>query len=486
MNELNQLADTASLLLENDALKKQVQRLQNRLNRLERIGKLAFWEGDMTHYDNRYASDEWYRITGLNREEFPVISDEKFFSLVHPDDRHLYLYDMDSLEELVIEHRIVRPDGTIVYVDNRMEFIKDENGKLIYVNGYIQDITERKLQEAELKESKERYEFVISNISDGLFDFDLNENTIFLNEVYHKQFPQAAEKLKTDFFGWMESVHPDDLARAKEWVQSAVDDTSISVTHLPFKMLTANGKYEHVICHVAIFRNPDGSFKRLLGAYINETERIRLQEERISHQKTIAKAVIDTQEKERNFLGTQLRDSITQLLAISKLSLENTKYYPERSVEFTDKALNYLETAIREARNISQQMATPVMYDMDFASAVNALAEHYESIDFKLKLNMDINERRINQLLKLSVYRIIQEQVNYLLKDTSSRSLAVTLTTKDNQTELVMEDESGICEAGKQSDAFTNIRNRVEIFDGILSMHPLQPQGCKMKIVFPN
>ena len=47
------------------------------------------------------------------------------------------------------EYRYLKPDGTVVWVQDEMHLVRDERGEPLYVQGFVQDITERKLTEAE-------------------------------------------------------------------------------------------------------------------------------------------------------------------------------------------------------------------------------------------------------------------------------------------------------------------------------------------------
>jgi two-component system, cell cycle sensor histidine kinase and response regulator CckA len=73
--------------------------------------------------------------------------------IVHPDDRERVFGEAarvrrggDSFAE---EYRYLKPDGTAVWVQDKMHLVRDEQGEPLYVQGFVQDISERKLAEAE-------------------------------------------------------------------------------------------------------------------------------------------------------------------------------------------------------------------------------------------------------------------------------------------------------------------------------------------------
>ncbi len=92
-------------------------------------------------------------VTGYNPEDYeanPLL----WHSMVHPDDKMIV---DNSVKEILaghevsrIEHRIIRPDGKVVWVRNTIVYHFNEQGDLIRYDGLIEDITERKKLESQL------------------------------------------------------------------------------------------------------------------------------------------------------------------------------------------------------------------------------------------------------------------------------------------------------------------------------------------------
>lgn len=101
-----------------------------------------------------FWSEEIYNILGCG---FTSLNDtlESFLPYVHPDDLETvkkvtqYVVDM---KEYHIEYRIITPDNQVRYVSEKTKVICDENSNPIKMAGIIQDITEQKLSENNLKE----------------------------------------------------------------------------------------------------------------------------------------------------------------------------------------------------------------------------------------------------------------------------------------------------------------------------------------------
>jgi PAS domain S-box-containing protein len=132
------------------------------LEQAQSIGRMGSWRLDLV--ENRLTwSDEAYRIFGATQAEVEP-SYELFMALVHPDDRaavdRAYTSSIEkNKDHYEIEHRIVRKDdGEIRFVIERCVHERDAEGKVIRSVGMVQDITERKRNEEELRLAKEQAE----------------------------------------------------------------------------------------------------------------------------------------------------------------------------------------------------------------------------------------------------------------------------------------------------------------------------------------
>ena len=83
---------------------------------------------------------------------------DSYFELVHPDDRERLQKLYAEAQDAECEYRIVKPDGKIRYVREFYRAIRDKFGTVIETRGTVQDITNAKLDELELRAAKEAAE----------------------------------------------------------------------------------------------------------------------------------------------------------------------------------------------------------------------------------------------------------------------------------------------------------------------------------------
>ena len=122
------------------------------LKTAQRIGKLGSWEFEVNTGKLTW-SDEVFRIYGLEPSANPP-DYEQLRLFIHPEDWQNFDQTVQaamSLEQSYdLEHRIIQPNGTLIYVMARGEMIYNVSGQLTHIIGTAIDITDRKLAEAQI------------------------------------------------------------------------------------------------------------------------------------------------------------------------------------------------------------------------------------------------------------------------------------------------------------------------------------------------
>jgi len=213
-------------------------------------------------------------------------------------------------------------------------------------------------------------------------------------------------------------------------------------------------------------------------------ERKKVEEEL---QKNITAAVLKAQERERAHLGAELHDNINQILATSMLFLEHAKSNIDARDELISKSLNVISLAIEEIRKLSR---TLIVRDVNVIGLKKAIRELIAGIiavkKMQISLNMDgFPEKKINEEVKIAIYRIIQEQLTNILKHADASSVIIELKKEGKQIILQIQDN------GKGFDitlhrkgvGLTNINSRVSIYDGEVKIDSAPGKGCHLKVV---
>jgi diguanylate cyclase (GGDEF)-like protein/PAS domain S-box-containing protein len=126
---------------------------QSLLSHAQRIARLGSWSWDRRSELGRW-SEEVYRILGLDRG-VAAPSVGNFLARVHPDDVAVVRNELEALLQgqrvAEVQHRVVRPDGTVRHVRLRSDPRLDERGDVVGALGTIQDVTETKEAEERMR-----------------------------------------------------------------------------------------------------------------------------------------------------------------------------------------------------------------------------------------------------------------------------------------------------------------------------------------------
>ena len=133
-----------------------------------------------------YVSPNVERITGVAASVFesdPTL----WFSLIHPEDRQAVLSLEDSVAKAgyayVAEYRVVRPDGSIVWISDEWMSMLDRDGALV-LQGVLLDITDRKSVEFEMELNLSLLQATLEATADGILVIDPSGKILGFNQRF--------------------------------------------------------------------------------------------------------------------------------------------------------------------------------------------------------------------------------------------------------------------------------------------------------------
>ena len=210
---------------------------------------------------------------------------------------------------------------------------------------------------------------------------------------------------------------------------------------------------------------------------------------RVMEKELISETTIQVQEKEREELGKELHDNINQILASTKLYLEMAKTgSPDLVNESINKSYENVNLAITEIRRLSKQLVAPAL-ETSLADVIRNLSEEIQAITpITILLGIDnFQEGLVNDNLKLVLYRIIQEQINNILKHAAAKDVHIILATEHGIVYLIISDNGIGFDTAKKSKGIglRNIENRVKFYDGVANLTSQPGKGTRLEISVP-
>lgn len=147
---------------------------------------------------------------------------------LYPEERHGYLTSdvLDILQtkgNFEIESTMRRKSGEVFFTHTSLSPLTDETGEVIGIISYSLDISERKNIEQSLKESEERLKLAIAGADDGIWDWDIDINTVFYSSRYKALIGYTEEEFSDVLNSFVDHLHPDDYEDALNAINNHLD-----------------------------------------------------------------------------------------------------------------------------------------------------------------------------------------------------------------------------------------------------------------------
>ena len=142
----------------------------------------------------------------------------------------------------------------------------------------VRDLTTRRQAEARLRESETRLRLSVSASNIGLWDWDLQSNTVYFSPEWKNQIGYRDDEITGDFGEWQSRIHPDDLESMQHEIQAFIDGKK-SGHEVEFRFRHKDGSYRWIYTSADLLRDADGRPLRMLGCHIDITERKKAEDE---------------------------------------------------------------------------------------------------------------------------------------------------------------------------------------------------------------
>ncbi|MFX1582357.1 MAG: PAS domain S-box protein [Promethearchaeota archaeon] len=132
------------------------------------------------------------------------------------------------------EAEFLRLDGRIIWVRLSSRAVRNSQGKVIYYEGTIEDITEMRHAQQALAESEERYRLFFENFSDVLLLFDQNFNIVDVSPSIETHLGYRTDELKGKFYPSLGLLPPELLPQALENTRRLFAGEQVPPVEYPF------------------------------------------------------------------------------------------------------------------------------------------------------------------------------------------------------------------------------------------------------------
>lgn len=155
---------------------------------------------------------------------------KKFSDIIYTDDLQkntdlLTQMRRGEISHYQIEKRCLHKNNDIIWIILSASLIKDSHNQPLHFVFQIQDISERKQTQVALRNSEKRFELAMSVANDGIWDWDLDSDTIIFDARYYTMMGYEANELPQTREQWQQRIHPEDLPRMKLCMAQYIEGT---------------------------------------------------------------------------------------------------------------------------------------------------------------------------------------------------------------------------------------------------------------------
>lgn len=448
-----------------------------------------------------FSSPSVQRLLGYDPE---WMIGRTLFEFVHPDDTSLaqHAFDMEVRKDARLDYlllRLKRIDGKWMWCNVRGYNLSRDSGHPIIVIHFADD-SYRKRAEDKRRESEELIRHLLNNMKTGVIMQDVMSEMLICNRAAYELMGVTEDQLvgrvpfdprwnviHEDGTDFPTNQHPPSIAiKTKQAVRDVImgvyrpafnDRVWLLVNAEP--IMDENKEILHVICSFTDITEQ----KKLSTALVGQE---------IQKQRLLTQATIDAQEKERREIGKELHDNISQHLTTTRLYLEvaQEKAVKQDVRDMISHAYKELNDIINEIRKLSQSLVPPTLGDIGLVESIQDLCDslqrtHTIEVDFNHKT---FTEQILAENMKLMLFRIIQEQVNNIIRHSGADTLSIFLQSDAEQVGLTINDNGKGFDStadNKRGLGLTNMNNRVTLFNGKLEIWSAQGKGCTLMVTVP-
>ena len=173
----------------------------------------------------------------------------------------------------------LRKDGTIFPIELAVSEL--EVGDLRHFTGVVRDITERTEAERALRASEERYALAAKGANDGLWDWNLEDNTIYFSPRFKAMLGYRDDEIGDLPEEWLNRIHRDDVDQFCDDVDAHLTGRTMTFQS-EYRIRRKSGEILEMLARGVAVRHDDGTPYRMAGSQSDVTDRKRA-EERLIH-----------------------------------------------------------------------------------------------------------------------------------------------------------------------------------------------------------
>ncbi len=469
---LQGLADQAAIALTNATLYELLGQSEARYRYLVQNSPDLVWSIDAEARFTFVSDTTSRRLTGWRSDE---LLGKHFGALVHESSREVAeidwtagIADDDGTgggRELRGRVNLLHRDGHPIPAEFIAFATRDEEGRFAGANGSVRDMSEQSRLEHELRESEERYRFLVENSPDIIFSIDSEGVFTYVSDSIERITGFTPEEYIGNPFPVV--IDPPSIpAAAERWAALVADPGTRQVVKIDLRH-KGGGTVPVEVSSIGTTIN--GTFAGIHGATRDITDRERLERDLRRQAGELASS------QERAHLARELHDSVTQALFSMTLITRSTELLVDRDVTAAKEKLGSLRDLQREALAEMRALIFELRPgNLESDGLLPALRTHAAALQGRIGLPIVVTSNLTDRLplsLEEVLYRISQEALHNVVKHAAARQVELTVERRGASVVLRIKDD------GKGFDA-------AAVPDGHLGLAGMRARAEKIGATF--
>lgn len=306
--------------------------------------------------DALFAVDREWKVTYWNREAEEVLGK----SSLEIVGKNLWdVYDNVVEHDFYTQYHRAMETGESVSFETHYPTLEKWFEVSVYPsdNGlsvYFKDVTLRKISNEKIRQSNERFKNVAKATNDAIYDWNIENNMLFLGDGFKLLFGHDFKKSVHSMESWIYHLHPEDKEAVLNELNLVLQNKEEVTLFSEYRYLKSDGTYAYVINRGIVIRDESGNPQRIVGAVTDITQRKKYEESLQGLNETLeqhAKELAISNRELEQFAFVTSHDLQEPLRMISSFLTQLERKYGD---QLDEKAHQYIHFAVDGANRMRQ------------------------------------------------------------------------------------------------------------------------------------
>lgn len=391
------------------------------------------------------------KMLGYDTKEELLAIDIKSQLYFNPDDRDEAI-EQDNKDGLSI-FRLRKKDGSAIWVEDRGQYISDEQGNLLYHEGILRDVTERINAQATILEANNNLKVSIERLDEaqqiahlGSWVYDVRSKKGVRSSEFYKIFESSIDEFPNVMEDYLNFFHPDDRTLVVSNFNQVLKD------HKPYqyqsRLLMKDGTVKFIQTNVKCQKDKNGELIKLYGTIQDISEQKKIQEKLEKNIDELTKSNSEL-DKFVYSVSHDLRAPLSSMLGIIEISQdETTDELMLESLNMLRGNIKKLDGFIADILDYSRNSRVEVKKEqIHFKELLNDITQNLKymggsnrKVDIKINVNDNVVVHSDKSRLSIILNNLVSNAIRYQNSQIPNPFVDIRIDTSDTETGIIIRD----------------------------------------------